>query len=446
MTPRRRTVLAAVSTATASAAAGCADFLARETSDGSGPDSPDDAATAFVEDLANDRFERAGERFASTNRGRYGDPGRLERIWMGYEAVSGDFEEIVDTAVTEGGGRTAVDLGLSFARGDHDCRVIVDADSRLLNCGIADEYERPPYVDSSAVAAEDVTLSVDGCSLPATVTTPADGGDGAPGVVLVHDSGPVTRDGARGGTQVFTDLAEGLTTKGIATLRYDKRVPACEVEPADYTLDHVTVDDALVAIERLRAIDGVDSDRIAVVGHGFGGRAAPRIAARDGSLAGIVGLAAPARPYHELTLEQLEYKVSVGTHEWDDLSAVYERWSDQIESVRSGEYSSDETLLGKPGAFWKSLESYDHLGTAAEIDVPLYFLQGNRDFQVSVGDDLERWQSELGDGSDVTVETYDGLDHLFMPGEEPAVEFAYLVRNNVAEDVIDDIANWIGGL
>ncbi|WP_226005658.1 alpha/beta hydrolase family protein [Natrinema salinisoli] len=448
MTPRRRTLLAAVSAATASTVAGCTDLLAQETNDESGPDSPEDAATALVEDLANERFERASERFASDGRNRYGDPGRLERIWLGYGAVGGDFEEIAETAVTEGGSRTAVDLMLAFARGDHACRVIVDGDSQVRNVGIADEYERPSYVDSNAVVSEDVTLAVDGCSLSGTVTTPADGeGEGdAPGVVLVHDSGPVTQNAARGGTQAFTDLAEGLATQGIATFRYDKRVPACEVEPAEYTLDRVTVDDALVAIERLRGTDGVDSDRIAVVGHGFGGRAAPRIAARDGDLAGIVGLAAPARPYHELTLEQLEHKVSVGSHEWDDLSAVYEQWTDEIESIRSGEYGSDETLLGKPGAFWKSLEAYDHLGTAAEIDVPLSFLQGKRDFQVSVADDLERWQAKLGDGSDATVETYDGLDHLFMPGERPVVEFAYLVRNNVAEDVVVDLADWIGGL
>ncbi|SER70351.1 alpha/beta hydrolase family protein [Natrinema salaciae] len=448
MTPRRRTVLAAVSTATASAAAGCADLLADTTDDESDSQTADDAATAFVDDLANERFERASERFASDNRDRYGDPGRLERLWMGYQSVGGSFEETVDTSVTEGDSRKAIDLTLSFARGEHACRIVVDDESRLLDCGIADSYERPSYVDSSAIATEDVTLAVDGdgCSLPGVVTTPADGGGDAPGVVLVHDSGPVTANTARGGTQFFTDLAEGLTTQGIATLRYDKRVPACDVEPADYTLDRVTVDDALSAIERLRGTDGVDADRIVVVGHGLGGRAAPRIAARDGGVAGVVGLAAPARPYHELTLEQLEHKVSVGDHEWSDLANVYDRWSDQIESVRAEEYSADDVLLNKPGAFWESLAAYDHVGTAAETDVPLRFLQGTRDFQVDVTDDLERWRSELEGASNATFETYDGLNHLFMPVDGESVEFEYAVRNNVTERVVTELANWIDGL
>ncbi|WP_226481388.1 alpha/beta hydrolase family protein [Natrinema amylolyticum] len=445
MAPRRRTVLAAVSTATASAAAGCADLLADTTEeDGSDPETARDAATAFVEDLANDRFDAASERFVAAERNRRGDPGRLERFWMGYGSVSGGFEEIVETTEKSGTNATAIDATLSFARGEHDCRVVVDGQSRLVDCGVTDEYERPSYVDSSAVATEDVSLAVEGCSLPGTVATPADGGD-VPGVVLVHDSGPVTRDTARGGTQAFTDLAEGLATRGVATLRYDKRLPACDVSPGEYTLDRVTVDDALVAIEELRATEGVDPDRIVVVGHGLGGRAAPRIAARDGDLAGVVGLAAPARPFHELTLEQLEHKVSVGDHEWADLVTVYETWTDEIERVRSGAYEPTETLLGKPGAFWDSLAAYDHFGTAAEIDAPRYFLQGTRDFQVSVADDLERWRTEL-DDADATFETYDELDHLFMPGEEPSVEFAYAVRNNVAEDVVGDLADWIDGL
>lgn len=446
MAPRRRTLLAAVSTAAASTAAGCADLLAGDT-DEETSDPVDDIATALVEDLANGRFEEAGERFASNEQARRGDPGRLERLWMAYTSVGGDFEEIGGTDVRTENGYELVDVTLSFDGGDHGCGVVVDGDSNVVDCGVTDEYQRPSYVDSDAITDADVTLSVPDCSLPGVVTTPAgDDGDGGgvPGVVLVHDSGPVTKDSPNGGTKAFADLAEGLATRGVATLRYDKRIPTCDVAPGEYTLDRVTVDDALVAVDRLRGVDGVDSNRIVVVGHGLGGRAAPRITARDGDLAGVVGLAAPARPYHDLTLEQLEHKVSIGDHEWDDLANVHEAWADQIERVREGEYEADEQLLGKPGAFWDSLAAYDHLEAAAGLETPSYFLQGERDFQVSVGDDLELWEAEL--TGDASVETYEGLDHLFMPGEGESVEFAYALRNNVAERVVDDLTAWIGEL
>ncbi|QLG50377.1 alpha/beta hydrolase [Natrinema halophilum] len=448
MAPRRRTLLAAVSTTTAAAAAGCSDLLANETTDGSGQKTPTDVATAFIDDLANQEFERASKRFAERDRTKYGDPARLERLWMAYTAVAGAFDGIDETSKTARSGVVLVDLALSFEGGDHACRVVVDKNKtgRLRNCGIADEYERPTYVDPSAVTKQDLQLEVDGCSLQGTVTSSADGGDAVPGVVFLHDSGPSTRDTTQGGTKAFVDLAEGLATQGLATLRYDKRIPACEIDPGQYTIDQVTGDDALAAIERLRGVDGVDGDSIVVVGHGLGGTAAPKIAARDGNLAGIVGLAAPARPYHELTLAQLEHKISVGSLEWDALADVYDQWADEIDRVRAGDYEPSDTLLGKPGAFWDSLASYDQFQTARDVDVPLCLLQGNRDFQVTVADDLERWQTELEGRSKTTFETYDGLNHLFMPGEGPSVEFAYAVRNNVSEQVVDDLAGWIGEL
>ncbi len=444
MAPRRRTVLAAVSTATASAVAGCAGFLADETSgdDEDEPAAATDVATALVEDLANERFERASERFRSNQRSRYGDPGRLERLWLAMTTTGGSFEEIRETDVATSGGLEAVEVTAAFERGEHDCTVVVDGESRVRNYGLSDEYERPSYVDPDAIETQSVSLSVPDCSLSGTVATPAEGDD-VPGVVLVHDDGPMTADTPRGGTKTFADLAEGLATEGVATLRYDKRVPACTVEPAEYTLDRVTVDDAAVAIERLRNVDGVDPDRIVVAGHGLGGRAAPRIADRDGKLAGVVGLAAPARPYPEFTFDQLEHKVSVGTHEWADLTATYEAWGDEIDRVRSGEYEPAERLLGKTGAFWDSIGDYDHLETAAATDAPVLLCQGERDFQVSVSADLERWDDAF---ADATVETYEGLNHLFMPGDEPSLAIAYAVRNNVAESVIDDVATWVRGL
>src|SRR5579875_2329675 len=42
-------------------------------------------------------------------------------------------------------------------------------------------------------------------------------------VVLVHGSGPSNMDEKVGNNSPFRDLAEGLSAKGIAVLRYDKR-------------------------------------------------------------------------------------------------------------------------------------------------------------------------------------------------------------------------------
>ena len=70
-----------------------------------------------------------------------------------------------------------------------------------------------------------------------------------PVVVLVHGSGPHDRDSTFMGAKIFRDLAAGLSSSGIAVLRYEKRSLEhgfkMSAEPA--TLDRDTTDDAIYA-------------------------------------------------------------------------------------------------------------------------------------------------------------------------------------------------------
>ena len=46
--------------------------------------------------------------------------------------------------------------------------------------------------------------------------------------------------------------------------------------------------------------------------------------------------------------------------------------------------------FGLPGAYWLDLRDYDPVATAAALDKPMLILQGGRDYQVTVEDDLAR--------------------------------------------------------
>ena len=69
------------------------------------------------------------------------------------------------------------------------------------------------------------------------------------GVVLVHGPGPNDRDESIYSNQVFRDLAEGLASRGIAVLRYDKRTKVYgeKMSELDFTLQQETVEDAVRA-------------------------------------------------------------------------------------------------------------------------------------------------------------------------------------------------------
>ncbi len=132
-----------------------------------------------------------------------------------------------------------------------------------------------------------------------------------PAIVLVHGSGPNDRDETIGPCKPFRDLAQGLSSQGIAVLRYEKRTKAhpaaLALLPGGITVKEETVDDAAAAVGLLAAHEKIDPKRIFVLGHSLGGSLLPRIAAVRGDIAGLVSLAGSTRPLEDLLLEQVRY-------------------------------------------------------------------------------------------------------------------------------------------
>ena len=73
----------------------------------------------------------------------------------------------------------------------------------------------------------------------------------------------------------------------------------------------------------------------------------------------------------------------------------------------------------------------------------MLILQGGRDYQVTVEDDLARWRSGLTDRPDVTIRVHDADNHLFFPGANQSAPADYDPPQHVDPAVIDDIARWL---
>jgi uncharacterized protein len=94
---------------------------------------------------------------------------------------------------------------------------------------------------------------------------------------------------------ILARLAAALASRGVASLRYDKR--GCGRSDGDWeTAGAFTlVDDARDAIAALRGHDAVDAVRIGIVGHGEGGWLSLSVAAADPGIGPLTLIGAPAR-------------------------------------------------------------------------------------------------------------------------------------------------------
>jgi dienelactone hydrolase len=301
-------------------------------------------------------------------------------------------------------------------------------------------WSPPAYVDRAAFREVETTVPGATCDLPARVSVPR--GDGPfPGVVIVHGSGPQGMDGTIGAVRPYRDLAWGLASRGVAVLRYDKVSAVCPGDLGTVTVDSVVVDDAVRAVNRLREAAAVSG--VAVVGHSLGGALTPRILRRVDDPAGGAALAANARPLYALLPEQVRAIQRADGDLTADENETYDRVQTGVDRVEAGEYDAAAAALadfGLPASLLRSLAEYDRFAAARATTVPLSFLQGTGDVQVSVARDFELWRERLANRPNTRFELYEGLNHLLTPAETAPGENAYRVASTVAGRVVADLA------
>ena len=324
---------------------------------------------------------------------------------------------------------------LKFEGGELRAAVYSDPSSRL----VTGFYLKPAgvpgapaaaYVDTTKFRPVEVTVGSSPFVLGGTLTVP-NGRGPFPAVVLVHGSGPQDRDETIGANKVFKDLAEGLASRGIEVLRYEKRTrqyPAQMVGHA--TIEEEVMIDALAAAQVLRARPEVDHDRVFVVGHSLGALLAPEIAVRSGGIAGVVLLAPPGRPPWDIVLEQMRY---LGTP--DAEVAEVER---KVALLKQGKLG-DEEFMNAPQTYWQDWAGRDGVAMAKKLKRPILILRGDRDYQVAL-EDVEAWKKGLAGTPNVEFVALPGLNHLFILGSGKPGPAEYDVPGHVEPVVIERIA------
>ncbi len=262
--------------------------------------------------------------------------------------------------------------------------------------------------------------------------------------------GPNDRDGTIGRNKPLKDLAWGLATRGIAVLRFDKVTfahgPEVRANP-NFTVVDEYVGHATSAVHILSSDPAVDNRKVFLAGHSQGGTVAPRVAATEPLVAGLIILAGGTQPLQWSAVRQVRYLASLNPATSAASQTVIDTMTEQAERVDRPDLSPStppsELPFGVPAAYWLDLRSYQPADVAARLGKPVLVLQGGRDYQATVDEDLATWRQALNGRPDVSIRIYPADNHFFFPGSGPSAPAESEPAQHVDPQVVLDMAEWV---
>jgi dienelactone hydrolase len=411
---------------------------------------PEAVAAAVVGMARDGRFAEIEQLFAPRLRAAVSAE-TLRVGWAGEISRAGPVAAVGDPVSAPGeAGLVRVSVPVTCEHGGLTVIMSVDDAGRMhglrLTPPAGGSWEPPRYAAPQRFAEREITVGSGRLAVPGTLTLPRGRGP-QPGVVLLSGGGPFDRDETSGVNRPLKDLAWGLANRGVAVVRFDKVTfthSHVAVEPG-FTMVDEYVPHAVAAVRLLQQQPTVDPARVFVLGHSMGGRVAPTVAAAEASIAGVVILAGDTQPMHHAAVRVVSYLASVNPESIPQ--AAIDAITRQAALIDSPDLSpatpAADLPFGWPASYWLHLRGDDPVATASALDKPMLILQGGRDYQVTVQDDLTGWQKGLAHRPDVMIRVYDADNHMFFPGSGPSTPDEYEPPQHVDPTVVADIAEWL---
>jgi pimeloyl-ACP methyl ester carboxylesterase len=346
-----------------------------------------------------------------------------------------------------------------------------------LTRGTEEEAKRPQDpVPPFPYASEEVTFTNGDVTLAGTLTIP-DGEAPFPAVVLLTGSGPQNRDEEVFDHRPFLVIADYLSRRGIAVLRYDDR----GVGGSSGSISQSTIadfaGDALAAVELLRDDERIAPDRVGLLGHSEGALTAPLAATESDHVAFLVLLAAPGVPMSDLLALQAE---SIARADGASEETVKEvgALNRELTSVLSGHMDPDsararirDVILrqndlmppeSRPTGevlermiqsnidnfstpWFQFFIGYDPRVALRKVTVPVLVLNGTLDLQVVESQNLPAVKAALAEAGNthVTALAMPDLNHMFQHAKTGSVSEYATIDETIAPEVLETIYGWI---
>ena len=301
-----------------------------------------------------------------------------------------------------------------------------------------------------------VTFQSAGARLAGTLTFPPGPGP-FPAVILIAGSGRHTRDDRLFDHQPFLVLADALTRRGIAVLRYDKRGSGESFGDYDAATTQDFAADVEAAAAFLRSRPDIDPAKVGLLGHSEGGLIAPMVAAEDPRIAVLVLLAPPAAPGEAVLLEQHRLiRLARGQSPATARSSgraqrqLYDLVlsgadAGQIRAAGTGPAGLDpgDAALLEALPWMRFFLAYDPAPALKTLRIPVLAMIGSKDLQVPPAQNLPPLKAALADDPRAVVIEEPGLNHFFQTAGSGLPEEYGQIEETFSPKALQTLGDWI---
>jgi pimeloyl-ACP methyl ester carboxylesterase len=322
---------------------------------------------------------------------------------------------------------------------------------------------RPPYPYKS----EAVNVRNGIVHLAGTLTIPAASGP-QPAVILLTGSGPQDRNDTVSGHRPFLTWSDRLTRRGFAVLRLDDRGVGGSGGKLLESTDEDFANDALAAVGFLQHRPEIDARSIGLLGHSEGAIVAPLAAAKSGSVAFVVLLAAPAIPGDQLQLAQSERvsramgvtdEIARGDREAQQKLFGMARSGAGVKQMRTALTAATAKLppdeasvvrgrlmpqLAIASSRWfRFILGYDPLPALEKVQCPVLAIYGTLDLQVPADLNSPPMKRALARNPQHRVVVIPGVNHMLQHARTGSPLEYSQIEETVAEDVLELVGQWL---
>lgn len=278
--------------------------------------------------------------------------------------------------------------------------------------------------------------------------------------IILSGSGPTQRDGDIVGHKLYAVLADLLTKKGIAVLRFDDRgVGESDGEYATATSEDFA-NDANAALNFLKHHEPVASSKIGYIGHSEGSLIAAIALANKKSTSAdfFISLAGPGTTGGEVLIDQsyLIQKmrgVPSSELEKDDklqrklIQAISQDYSNEdIKALMSAAdipASQQDAQLSQLTSVWMQyFIKTDPKNYLQKLSLPVFAVHGAKDLQVPVRQNIDGFMQSI-NKQWLTYKIYPNLNHLLQPADKGLPEEYAAISTTLSPEVVEDISLWL---